>query len=313
MKILKISSFVVLFAVLVFIGCTRENSATLSSASAAEERLGQNNVELTELSKPSVVCDVATPTTITLQYCAGPSGAPAGFTVTWMTQPDFFANGGNYYADGDSRLCVITFTGTKYNLAPNQCISITVGSAVLEEGVTTNCPAPLSCATGKYIFRGYNNATATLARSVYSEGWECNTQPCPPQEGGGCTYTQGYWKTHGPVGCANGNNKNEWAVTSLVLGTVTYTDAQLCSIFKQSVGGNGLISLAHQLIAAKLNVANGSAPAAISSTIAAADALIGGLVVPPAGTGWLAPSATASLTATLTQYNEGLIGPGHCD
>lgn len=309
MKVLKYSSLVVVLAILTFLGCRRENSATLSSA---EERLGENHVELTELSKPSVVCDLATPTTITLQYCAGPSGAPSGFTVTWMTQPDFYANNGTYYDDSDPRLCVINFTGAKYNLAPNQCISITVGAAVLEEGVTTNCPAPLSCAIGKYIFRGYNRATATLPRSVYSEGWECNTSPCPPEERG-CTYTQGYWKTHGPVGCATGNNSNEWPVSSLVLGTVNYSSAQLCSIFKQSVGGNGLISLAHQLIAAKLNIANGSSSGSISSTIAAADALIGGLVVPPVGAGWLAPSATASLTKKLTEYNEGLIGPGHCE
>ena len=309
MKILKYSSFTVVLAVLVFLGCKRENSATLSTA---EERLSETPAGLTELSKPSVVCDLATPTTITLKYCAGPSGAPSGFTITWMTQPDFFNNGGTYFDDADPRLCIIRFTGAKYNLAPNQCISITVGAAVLEEGVTTNCPAPLSCAIGKYIFRGYNNATTTLPRSVYSEGWECQTLPCPPEERG-CTYTQGFWKTHGPAGCVKGNNENEWPVTSLVLGTVTYTDAQLCSIMNQSVGGNGLISLAHQLIAAKLNVANGSSSGSISSTITAADALIGGLVVPPVGTGWLSPSVTGSLTEKLTQYNEGKIGPGHCE
>ncbi len=78
---------------------------------------------------------------------------------------------------------------------------------------------------------------------------------CP----GGCTYTQGFWKNHGPN--PSGNNQNEWPVTSLTLGSVSYSDLELESILNTPVGGNGLISLAHQLIAAKLNVANGaSAP-----------------------------------------------------
>jgi hypothetical protein len=134
--------------------------------------------------------------------------------------------------------------------------------------------------------------------------------PCPQ-----CTYTQGYWKTHGPV--PTGNNDNEWPASVLsggmLLGTVNYPAAQLQSIFDTPVAGNGLISLAHQLITAKLNIANGaSAPTAVTDAIAAADALIGTLVVPPGGSGYLAPSATSALTTTLDNYNNGLIGPGHC-
>src|SRR5688572_23676843 len=61
----------------------------------------------------------------------------------------------------------------------------------------------------------------------------------------GCTLTQGYWKNH----------PEAWPVASLELGSVTYSKAQLLSIFRTPVSGNGLVSLAHQLIAAKLNVA----------------------------------------------------------
>jgi len=127
--------------------------------------------------------------------------------------------------------------------------------------------------------------------------------PAPPV---GCTFTQGYWKNH----------PENWPVSSLTLGTVTYTKAQLISNLKTPVGGNGLISLAHQLIAAKLNQAGGaSVPPDVASAIAAADALIGGLVVPPVGSGFLSPSATDSLTNTLDTYNNGLAagGPSHCD
>jgi hypothetical protein len=119
----------------------------------------------------------------------------------------------------------------------------------------------------------------------------------------GCTFTQGYWKNH----------LSDWPVDSLTLGSVSYSSAQLLSIFGEPVAGNGLISLAHQLIAAKLNVANGASDAAIASTIAAADALIDSLQVPPVGAGYLEPSTTSGLTTTLDNYNKGIIGPGHCE
>ncbi len=122
----------------------------------------------------------------------------------------------------------------------------------------------------------------------------------------GCTRTQGFYK----------NKPNEWAVQSLTLGSVTYTQTELLSILKTSVRGNGLISLSHQLIAAKLNVASGaSVPVEVATAIAAADALIGSSVVPPIGGGSSSTASTSSLTSILDAYNNGLApgGPPHCD
>lgn len=118
----------------------------------------------------------------------------------------------------------------------------------------------------------------------------------------GCTLTQGYWKNH-PVA---------WPVSSLTLGTVPYTKVQLLTILKTPVKGNGLISLSHQLIAAKLNIASGASSASIASAIASADTLIGNKVVPPVGSGFLSPSSTSSLTSVLDNFNSGTTGPGHC-
>jgi hypothetical protein len=85
------------------------------------------------------------------------------------------------------------------------------------------------------------------------------------------------------------------------------------AILDNPAQGNGLVTLVHQLIAAKLNIANGADPSAVQQTITDADNMIGALVVPPIGNGYLAPGQTGSLTETLTEYNEGTIGPGHCD
>ena len=118
-----------------------------------------------------------------------------------------------------------------------------------------------------------------------------------------CTYTQGYWKNH----------PEAWPVSSLKLGSVTYSKEELLAIFKTPVKGNGLISLAHQLIAAKLNIAAGASDSGIKSVIVEADALIGSLVVPPKGDGNLATNKTSSLNDKLDAFNNGNTGPGHCD
>jgi uncharacterized repeat protein (TIGR01451 family) len=109
-----------------------------------------------------------------------------------------------------------------------------------------------------------------------------------------CVFTQGYWK-----------NQPRWPVSSLHLGTVSYTEAQLRSILATSVAGNGIVELAHQLIAAKLNVASGATSPTLTTAIANADALIGSRVVPPVGTGFLPTSATLALTNQLDSLNSG--------
>jgi len=100
---------------------------------------------------------------------------------------------------------------------------------------------------------------------------------------------------------------------SLTLGAVSYDASELLQILNRPAQGNGLVILAHQLIAAKLNIANGADPTAVQQSVIDADNVIGGLIVPPIGNGYLAPGQTSTLTETLTEYNEGTIGPGHCD
>jgi hypothetical protein len=120
---------------------------------------------------------------------------------------------------------------------------------------------------------------------------------------GVCVRGQGYWKNH----------PDQWPVTELQLGNVTYDQQQLLDILHQPVRGNGLVSLAHHLIAAKLNIAAGADPSCIEETIAEADALIGDLVVPPVGDGYLAPRDVEAIKDILEDYNEGRLCAPSCD
>jgi hypothetical protein len=103
----------------------------------------------------------------------------------------------------------------------------------------------------------------------------------------------------------------------LTLGAQSYDQAELITILTTRPGAEGETDvssiIAHQLIAAKLNLANGSDPAPISSTIADADALLGQF------SGKLPYSVKRSLRAgqamsrdatALSAYNHGELTPG---
>jgi hypothetical protein len=121
-----------------------------------------------------------------------------------------------------------------------------------------------------------------------------------------CPGGQGYWK----------NNKAGWPVTTLMLGTISYTQAQLMKILNTAVGtGNNAdasLILADQLIAAKLSVANGS-PAVqhLTDSIAAADALIGGNLIPmKVKSNTVLGKKMISLATFLANYNNGAFMQG---
>lgn len=279
----------------------------------------------TKLDAPIVSCAGSTGGSIDLQVCAGASGAPAGFSIQWMTLADY-----NQYgwpadsscppdADGNptcgGSFCKASFSGnasgSRYNLAAGECVTVRIGDLLFDNGTSTDCPVALACGT-EYVFRAFAHANSKLNRSDFTANINCVTEPCAPSD---CTLTQGYWKTHGPEGCATGNNTNQWPVSSLSLGNVSYTDLELCSILNKPAAGNGLLTLAHQLIAAKLNVANGVTCDSAAAAIAAADALIGNKVVPPVGTDTLSNASVSALVTALNNFNNGSGGDGcagHC-
>ncbi len=130
--------------------------------------------------------------------------------------------------------------------------------------------------------------------------WDYYTVCCSV---GGCTLTQGFWKTH----------PDEWPVDELEIGGITYDENALLALLRTPVRGDASLALAHQLIAALLNVASGASPIA---TIDQAQDWMSAHGSGPLPYG-IAPSSTdgpaaTALTELLGAYNEGESGPGHC-
>jgi hypothetical protein len=117
-----------------------------------------------------------------------------------------------------------------------------------------------------------------------------------------CSLTQGFWKNHEEV----------WPVEELILGTTTYTKLQLLAILRTPTRGDATYILIDQLIAARLNIANGADPTAIADTLTAADAWLAANPLGSNPTG--APrDVGVALAALLDDYNNGVTGPGHCE
>jgi hypothetical protein len=159
---------------------------------------------------------------------------------------------------------------------------------------------------------------------VSSNCSECQTH-------GGCTLTQGYWKTHGcagPQGVPGQYGNNPDNVTPLLgtgisLGNLNVTTCEIAgNVFKgaERNAGNAILRLYSQLLAAKLNLASGSGSCtALTDAITAADAVLSS-VDPGDGSGWsgIQPadrSKVLNAASQLDLYNNGLLCPNatHCD
>ena len=98
-----------------------------------------------------------------------------------------------------------------------------------------------------------------------------------------------------------------------MLGSQTYTKMELLHILMTPARGDASLILADQLIAAKLNVANGSDPAPVSSTITHSDSLLSGFIgklpyhVKPSSASGQAMVTDATV---LNNYNNGALTPG---
>ncbi len=141
----------------------------------------------------------------------------------------------------------------------------------------------------------------------------------PPEEG--CTHTIGYWKTHAGFGPQND------VVTPLLpiwLGdpggekSLEITTAGMAvDILKMKTYGkpsNGITKLYAQLLGAKLSVVDGAGASAVSAVITEADAFLADYDWHDwKSLGEFEKFMVNNWQGTLDDYNNGLIGPGHCD
>jgi hypothetical protein len=134
---------------------------------------------------------------------------------------------------------------------------------------------------------------------------------------GGCTLTQGYWKTHSARGPAPYDDT--WAQLPQSENTPFFTSGKsYYQVLQTAPQGNAYYILAHQYIAAELNQLNGaSIPATVLSAYNAATTLFQNPAYTPAYIGGLKGSNALrnqylSYAKTLDDYNNGLTGPGHC-
>lgn len=138
-------------------------------------------------------------------------------------------------------------------------------------------------------------------------GWWFDYLVCceePEPEERGCSYTQGYWKNH-HANARNLSQRIPWPIpeNSLLCG-----QTWLNILKTPPQGGNAWYILAHQWIAAMLNVANGASSSSIEEALEHGEALLSGCSI-------AAEDRTEALAiaATLDAFNNGWIGPGHCD
>jgi hypothetical protein len=111
--------------------------------------------------------------------------------------------------------------------------------------------------------------------------------------------SQGFWKNH----------LGSWPVDNITIGGVTYDARQARNLMKRPPKKDMTWALYRQLIAAMLNVADGTCPDCIQETIDAANQW---LIDHPLGSGVKASSSAwqdvgEDLAETLEAYNQGLL------
>ncbi|QGY43926.1 T9SS type A sorting domain-containing protein [Maribellus comscasis] len=132
----------------------------------------------------------------------------------------------------------------------------------------------------------------------------------------GCTLTQGYWKTHADP--TKKKYDETWDQLPSGPGTVFFLSGQTwLEVFDTQPKGNAYYILAHQYMAAALNVLNGSyAPSEVVTAILDATSLFN--TYSPAdiaalGGGDVLRDQFIALGELLDDYNNGELGPTHCD
>jgi len=130
----------------------------------------------------------------------------------------------------------------------------------------------------------------------------------------GCTLTPGYWKTHSEYGPAPYDET--WALLSNGADTIFFLSEQTYYEVLWTDSSNSYYQLAFHYIAAELNYLSGADFTEAQKAFDEATALFE-TYTPEEVAKWRGNQGErrefVRLAGILTDYNEGLIGPGHCD
>lgn len=163
---------------------------------------------------------------------------------------------------------------------------------------------------GEFTVENVASSTTNDSGTTDSSSWIVNVDvPCET----GCTLTPGYWKTHSMYGPAPYDET--WALigedTPFFLSGKSYYN-----VLWTAPGGNAYYILAHAYIAAELNFLNGAAATPeVQTAFDTATGLFN--TYTPAQIAALRGNSPVrqqfiALAELLDDYNNGLIGPGHC-
>jgi hypothetical protein len=164
---------------------------------------------------------------------------------------------------------------------------------------------------GTYEFVNTAEVRRNASTLLAYDSWTVNVDvPCAE----GCTLTQGYWKTHSAKGPAPYDDG--WLQIGAAGQDTTFylSGKSWYGVFWTPLAGNPYYNLAHQYMAAKLNVLNGaSSTPEVTAALASAESLFATYTPTQVGSGSKAlKKQFTELASLLDRYNNGLVGPGHC-
>src|SRR5512143_369130 len=129
------------------------------------------------LDPPTLSVGVVDRASVTLHVAAGPSGAPGGFVIEYMTKADFDAQGGWPVVEASPTCSDATFTGTPtltvtpgvgtFRLDSGEAADVAIGKLFDETGLSSLNRGELSEGT-EYVFRAKAGGIAGYGESGYS-------------------------------------------------------------------------------------------------------------------------------------------------
>lgn len=182
---------------------------------------------------------------------------------------------------------------------------------VAELGVA--CGEPLTVAVNAEVVRLVEGEPETDAIAwawgvpfdAHGSGWSFEHERCCTPPTAGCTRSQGYWKTH-HAGARVPALDRDWPLPE---ATELCGRGWLELLGTAPRGGDAWVILAHQYIAARLNVAAGaSVPGEVDDALTDAAAYLSACEVERDDR-----VAALDVAERLEAYNTGEVGPGHCE